>query len=363
MISSRWAHMGPSQVDIQAGVDLAQRVDRKYAPVWINRTEHEQAALAWYFLPHRSSKTTLGVTRPRVIKWYCPFADQRQFPSGHRYCINIYTGCEHRCAYCYAAGYEPEHVSVKKDFERLIKKDLEDLDRFDVPPAPVHLSNSTDPFQPLELKTGHTKFALEQILIHRHRFTTVTILTKNPLLLTKQKYLDLLKDLAEPAALRAEVSMAFWQDKTRQAFEPSAPPIQARIEGIQALRESGIPIVLRIDPLFPRPVQKHGLDTLPQTIDDLCALVEFAKRNGTMHVVYSAVKITQPRGRAISHIMESIRAIYADLAGPSGLVFHGGSWRLPENITNNSVIQPFLDICRNYAMPAKHCMQNLIETH
>jgi len=81
------------EVDVQRGLSLASRVHAKYRPVFEKLGDRAQAALAYYFLPHQSKKDVLEVTRPRVIKWYCPFADQRSFPSGHRYCINVYTGC------------------------------------------------------------------------------------------------------------------------------------------------------------------------------------------------------------------------------------------------------------------------------
>ena len=94
-----------NELDLELGLSLARRVNSKYQPVFEKLSDRDSAALAFYFLPHGSKKDVLEVTRPRVIKWYCPFADQRKFPSGHRYCINVYTGCEHKCQYCYAAGY------------------------------------------------------------------------------------------------------------------------------------------------------------------------------------------------------------------------------------------------------------------
>ena len=197
------------------------RIDAAYRPVWEGRTPEEQRALGLYFLPRRSAKPTLAPTRPRVIKWYCPFAAQSAFATGHRYCINVYTGCAHRCLYCYAAGYEPEHAAGKRDYARLLAKDLMDLERLDVPPAPVHLSNSTDPFQPIEEQLGHTQQTLEGLLAHRDRFTTVTVLTKNPALAASPDYVRLLKALSPPSRPAAKAIAAGFRrpDRSRTGVE------------------------------------------------------------------------------------------------------------------------------------------------
>ena len=118
---------------------MVYRIDPKFRPVWTNRPRAEQIALARYFLPHKSRKEVIEPTRPRAVKWYCPFACQSDFSSGHRYCINVYTGCQHNCVYCYAAAYQPEQAASKQNFEKLILKDMDDLNAFDVPPAPIHL--------------------------------------------------------------------------------------------------------------------------------------------------------------------------------------------------------------------------------
>ena len=187
--------------EVTAGHDIVSRIDERFRPVWESLPPDHRTALTRYFLPHKSSKESLAPTRPRLIKWYCPFASQASFPSGHRYCINTYTGCAHRCRYCYAAGYEPDEPNAKRDFASKLAKDLADLERFDVSPAPVHLSNSTDPFQQeLEVRFGHTKLALEGLLAHRRRFSTVTILTKNPGLAARHDYVQILATLGTPPA-------------------------------------------------------------------------------------------------------------------------------------------------------------------
>ena len=365
--------------------ELVSKIDPKYRPAWEGKPLHDQRAMAMYFLPHRSGKSMLGPTRPRVVKWYCPFARQSEFPSGHRYCINVYTGCEHRCEYCYTDAYSRPGVSAKPNFERMLRKDMGDLERFDLPPAPVHLSNSTDPFQSLEAKLGHARAALEEILVHRSRFTTVTVVTKNPLLAVQLGYVPLFRSLMDlpqghhrrdeflrenRPALCIEVSLAFWRDEARAAYDVDAPRVQDRIEGLRALRDAGIPLVLRVDPLFPRsPLEDRTEKTLgdfglpeARTIEDLSNLVRFARDIGARHVVYSPAKIVQPRMRALSPKMRAMREVYEYLAGSRKLAFRGGAWRLPWDVSDRCIVSPFLAICHREGVSPKHCKHNLLET-
>jgi DNA repair photolyase len=361
------------------------RIDPKYRPVWVGRSLHDQLALRLYFLPHRTNKPLWEPTRPRLIKWYCPFAPQSSFPTGHRYCINVYSGCLHGCRYCYAVGYEPPQPAAKCDYARLLAKDLEDLERFDVPPAPVHLSNSTDPFQPLEEQMGHTKLALEGMLAHRWRFTSVTLLTKNPSLAAREDYVQLLRALGEvpeshptaaywkgsgQSAVQVEVSLAFWRDQSCAFWDPCAPSVPHRIEGIQALRAVGIPVVLRIDPLFPRsplpPQFAHKMEDFglaeAQTLEDLENLVSFAKEMGVRHVVYSPARIVLPRRRPMDPAMQNLLRVYQLLSAPAKPLWGHGCWRLAHSLAARWLTNPFLEICQRLGVPAKFCMTNLIET-
>jgi DNA repair photolyase len=366
-------------------LSLVDRIDPQFAQAWAGLPTKDKAAMALYFLPHHSAKPLLAPTRPRVIKWYCPFACQSSFPSGHRYCINVFTGCSHRCEYCYALGYSPETPSCKKRFEQMIDRDIDDLERFDVAPAPVHLSNSTDPFQPLEASSGHTKYALTQILRHRKRFSSVRILTKNPLLPVTLGYLDLFSKLgdlspdhpASPALCRSgfpgfcvEVSLAFWREEARAAYDQGAPTVDERIKGIRALRAAGIPVVLRIDPLFPREplgtrpgrtYASFGLVT-PQLPNDIEQIVALASEVGALHVVYSPAKLVKPRGSKLSDAMQSMRGVYDCVAAPDKPIFRGGAWRLPDAIARAQITDPFLETCRRVGVAAKYCKHNLIET-
>lgn len=364
--------------------NLVARIHPDFKPVWDGLPENQQLALAAYFLPWGSKKSQLAPTRPKILDWYCPFAAQTVFRSGHRYCLNVYSGCAHDCDYCYAMSYAQLKASCKRGFERMLSRDLADLEAFDVPPAPVHLSNSTDPFQPLEQLHGHTRLALQGLLEHRHRFTTITMLTKNPLLAVKLGCLDLLQSLgkltldhpeeAKFAAdgnppLQVQVSLAFWREVPRRAYDVTASSVEDRKAGVRALRDAGIPVILRIDPLFPRsPLPLDGKASMAdfglteaQTISDLEHLVDFAREVGARHVVYSPVKVVQPRGRQLSATMTAVRDLYRALSEPSKPIWRGGSWRLPKEVADEHVIRPFLEICKRAGVAAKFCMKDLIE--
>jgi DNA repair photolyase len=364
----------------RASIDI-ERIDERYRTVWSDRPPDEQQALADYFLPD-SRKATLEPTRPRVIKWYCPFAAQSSFPTGHRYCANVYVACSHRCTYCYANGYIQGRPRIKKDFGRQALMDLAELELYGVPPAPLHLSNSTDPLQEeLEAEHGHSRWLLERVLEHRRRFTTIVVLTKNPGLAVRSGYLSLFERLnvippdhprhaefAHRPGFILETSVAFWRQEVAGIYDRDAPPVAERLAAVRALASSGIPVVLRIDPLFPHSplpdgssLEKFGL-VEAQTLDDLRALCQFARDVGVLHVVYSPVKLIQPRGPAMDPVVANLLGVYESMSAPAKPVFRGGSYRLPGPVAEREVVRPFLALCMEAGVQAKFCMQNLIET-
>ncbi len=273
---------------------------------------------------------------------------------------------------------------LKQDLLKHLAEDLRDLERFDLPPAPLHLSDSTDPLQAdLEEEFGHTRLALEWIGgLSRQRFTSITLLTKNPGLAAKPEYVVVLKRLGEiksshPAYARlaasnqptvqVEASLAFWNEEAAAFYDPHAPSVRQRIEGLHALRSAGIPIVLRIDPLFIRspfgPGQAHGLNEfgLPeaQTEQDLSQLVLLARDLGVRHVVFSPVKIVRP-SKDPHDPRHALKAAFELAASPARLIKKGFSWRLPDDQARALCIPP-QEMCRRAGVESKFCMKNLIE--
>lgn len=362
--------MPPDPQLLSLGERLFSQLDEKYRAAFEVFSDDDRAKLALYFLPHGSKKETLSVSRPRVLKWYGPFADQRVFPSGARYSLNVYTGCEHACRYCYVNGYSlGEAAKCKSNFRADLLKDLEEIEKFDLPPIPLHLSNSTDAFQPIETEIGNTLFALQQFAKYRKRFSRITILTKNPAIPAREEYLYALKSLLagknEVPLLIIECSLAFWNDHARKTFDPAAPDVESRKNAMRTLSEAGIPVSLRIDPLFPRnplsggkTMADFGLEDV-QPLADLESLVTFAEEIGAYRVIYSILKITKPRFGPLSDEMQQLLTLYRHLAGEKQVPFRGNSWRIPDP---EAILRPFLEICDRYGMTAKACKDNLLET-
>ena len=168
--------------------------------------------------------------------------------------------------------------------------------------------------------------------------------------------------------LVVEISLTFWRDAARAFYEPGAPSVEKRIQGIQTLHDAGIPLVLRIDPLFPRSPFPNGqnLDNFgipeAQTLKDPKHLVELAAKVNVCHVIYSPVKIVKPRCGKLSDPMQALRQVFQILAANEKLDFHGGSWRLPASVAKEYIADPFLAICRKRNVAAKYCKHSLIET-
>jgi hypothetical protein len=102
--------------------------------------------------------------------------------------------------------------------------------------------------------------------------------------------------------------------------------------------------------------------TEAQTLADLEQLVDFAREEGVRHIVYSPVKVVQPRGRQLSASMAATGDLYRAMSAPQKPTWRGGSWRLPKEVADEHVVGPSLEICQRAGIVAKFCMRDLIET-
>lgn len=167
--------------------------------------------------------------------------------------INVYRGCEHGCAYCFA---RPTHeylgFSAGLDFESriVVKENAPELLRAELgsskwKPQVLGMSGVTDCYQPLERKFQLTRRCLEVLLEFRN---PVCIITKNFLV---SRDVDLLAELAKFDAVSVNISITTLDSKLTPKLEPRASLPQARLEAIRILSEAGVPTGVLAAPMIP----------------------------------------------------------------------------------------------------------------
>jgi DNA repair photolyase len=154
-----------------------------------------------------------------------------------KYSLNPYTGCGHRCLYCYATSFIKDfyHPRPKKEFLRIIEREIKNIPEGSL----ISLSNSSDPYQPLEETYKLTRKFLELLLERNYR---ILIITKSDLVL---------RDLELLAKLRCAVSLTITSKTLYPKLEPFAPSYEKRLQAIKALSEAKIPVSVRLDPIIP----------------------------------------------------------------------------------------------------------------
>jgi len=167
--------------------------------------------------------------------------------------INVYRGCEHGCAYCYA---RPTHeylgFSPGLDFETkiVVKYQAPGMLRreFSSPkwkPQTIAMSGVTDCYQPAERRLQLTRRCLEVFAEFRN---PVGIVTKNYLV---TRDLDLLAELARYNCAAVYVSVTTLDADLTPKLEPRAALPKLRLEAIRKLREAGVPVGVMAAPMIP----------------------------------------------------------------------------------------------------------------
>jgi DNA repair photolyase len=183
--------------------------------------------------------------------------------------LNPYRGCEHGCAYCYARpSHEYLGFSAGLDFERniIVKDDAPELLRQQMMkrswvPEVVTLSGITDPYQPIERKTGLTRRCLEVMAEFRN---PIHIITKNSLIL---RDLDLLQELAGHSCVRVHLSMTTLDPELSRVMEPRAAQPSRRLEAIRKLSDAGVPVTVMAAPMIPG-LNDHEMPAILQAAAD-----------------------------------------------------------------------------------------------
>jgi len=205
--------------------------------------------------------------------------------------INPYRGCEHGCIYCYARptheflGFSPgldfeSRIVVKYDAPQLLREQLSSPKWV---PQTLVMSGVTDPYQPVERELEITRGCLKVLA---EFLNPVGIITKNHLV---TRDIDYLRELAEYNAVRVNLSITTLDRDLARKMEPRTSQPYRRLEAIEKLSESGIPVGVMVAPIIP------GL-----TDHECVNILEAAAEAGATNAGYTIIRLPF----AVKHLFE-----------------------------------------------------------
>ncbi|MGQ9543030.1 MAG: radical SAM protein [Candidatus Bathyarchaeia archaeon] len=224
-----------------------------------------------------------------------------------KYSLSPYTGCSHRCLYCYISSYiqDPFNARPKKNFVKRLIRELRGIDR----KLPIIMASSSDPYLHLEDRLGLTRETIKILREYSNRFL---IVTKSDLV---TRDIDLLKD----SMAAVSITVTTLSGDYAEMLEPAAPKPLKRLKAIERLCEHNIPCSARIDPIIP------GVNS-----DDayLSELVRRLAETGVRHVIASTYKAREDSFRRLIQTFPRLEAPLRELYYKRGSRI-GGARYLP----------------------------------
>lgn len=183
--------------------------------------------------------------------------------------LNIYKGCEHGCAYCYArptheylslsAGLDFEtKIFVKHDAPKLLYKTLASKKW---KPQVIMLSGNSDCYQPIEKELKLTRSCLE--VLHEYH-NPINIVTKNKLV---TRDIDILKEMAENKTASVFLSVTTLDNRLASVMEPHTTKPHLKFAALKELSAVGIPTGVLIAPVIPGLTDPEIPEILKQAAD------------------------------------------------------------------------------------------------
>jgi DNA repair photolyase len=254
-----------------------------------------------------------------------------------KYSFNPYTGCSHRCIYCYAT-YIPNFYLVrrKKNLIQRVKKDLEKIPKNSI----ISISNSSDPYLIEEEKYQDFKNCLQ---VFKNYDLRILIITKSDLIL---RDLDLLRELR----VAATFTITSLDPKIYKKLEPFAPPPEKRLKAIEKLSKFGIKTGLRLDPIF-----------LYSTDGEIKEIIKEAKSTGISHLVTSTFKPKRDSWLRFEKIFPKVAKKLKPLYFKKG-ERRGNCWYLPKEI-RKEIIMRVKKECQKYKISFASCREGFPELH
>jgi DNA repair photolyase len=182
-----------------------------------------------------------------------------------KWSLNPYTGCVHRCTFCFVRAFEKRadrpfddrygtSIRVKTNLVEVLRKEL-------ARPKWAHegvvIGTATDPYQPAEGRYRLTRRSIEALAEARN---PLSIITRGPLIVRDA---DVLVEAARHAAVAVTFSVPTLDPEILAKTEPGTAPPRQRLRALSALVDAGIEASVGMAPILP------GLSDRPELMADV----------------------------------------------------------------------------------------------
>ena len=186
--------------------------------------------------------------------------------------LNPYTGCVHRCTFCYVRAFElradrpaddryGRSIRVKVNVAEVLARELA---RPSWRGEQIAIGAATDPYQPAEGRYRLTRACIEVLARARSPFG---LITRGPLIVRDV-------DVLQEASRRAEVSVMFsvptLDPVVWRTTEPGTAPPRQRLRALSTLVDAGIKASVAMAPILP------GLSDRPEQLAEVVKAVRAA---------------------------------------------------------------------------------------
>ncbi|HEV7678064.1 MAG TPA: radical SAM protein [Candidatus Dormibacteraeota bacterium] len=167
--------------------------------------------------------------------------------------LNPYTGCVHRCTFCYVRAFERRAdraagdgygrtVLVKTNVVTVLRTELA---RRSWQREQVAIGSATDPYQPAEGRYRLTRGCLEALLERRN---PASLITRGPMVVRDA---DVLAALSSRAKVTVCISVPSLDPDVVARTEPGTAPPRQRLRALRILVDSGVRAGVLMAPILP----------------------------------------------------------------------------------------------------------------
>jgi len=237
--------------------------------------------------------------------------------------LNPYTGCAHRCTFCYVRAFEERadrpsddrygrSIRVKVNIAEVLHRELT---RASWRRESVAVGAATDPYQPAEGRYRLTRACLVELGRAR---TPLSLITRGPMI---RRDIDVLAEAASRAKVHVTLSIPTLDEDVWRTTEPGTAPPRRRIETVRLLAEAGIDTGVALAPILP------GLSDDPARLGEVVREARQAGASG----VWANVVYLRPGTR--EHFLAALERDWPELVPTYEQLFAGRAY-LPKDATD-----------------------------